>query len=365
MPDLALPDLALPDLALPDLALPDLALPDLALPLSRLTLIAGQLGVAGSVDGNGALAQFSKPTAVTADGAGNLFVADNGNHTIRKVVAATGVVTTLAGTAGMAGSADGTGAAARFNGPNSVAVDGADNLFVSDRQNNTIRKVVVATGVVTTLAGTAGMAGSNDGTGAAARFNDPHGVAVDGAGNLFVADYLNHTIRKVVVATGAVTTLAGTAGMTGSTDGTGAAARFNGVGGLAVDSSGNLYASDAFNNTIRKVVVATGVVTTLAGTAGMTGSADGTGAAARFNAPQLPALDGAGYLYVPDFQNATVRKIVLASGVVTTYVGVAGQAGAKLGPLPGGLNQPTGVTVLQSGGIAIIDLKANAVLRAN
>src|SRR5262249_39837561 len=150
------------------------------------------------------------------DGAGNVYVADGGNSTIRKVTA-TGIVTTLAGTAGMPGSADGTGAAARFFALFSVAVDDAGNVYAADSNNHNIRKGTAA-GIVTTLAGPAGAAGSQDGTGAAARFFSPAGVAVDSASNVYVADNNNFTIRKATLA-GVVTTLAGTAGMTGSANG--------------------------------------------------------------------------------------------------------------------------------------------------
>jgi hypothetical protein len=185
-------------------------------------------------------ARFRNPLGVVPDGAGNLYVADTDNDTIRKVVLATGAVTTLAGTAGSIGYADGIGAAARFNGPTGLATDGAGNLYVADTGNNTIRKVVLATGVVTTLAGNATLPGSADGTGPAARFISPRGVALDGAGNLYVADEGNHTVRVMVLATGAVTTLAGAAGMYGNMDGTGAAARFNSPFGVAADGAGNL-----------------------------------------------------------------------------------------------------------------------------
>jgi len=154
---------------------------------------------------------------------------------------------------------------------------------VAEKHNNTIRKVTPA-GVVTTLAGNANSdPGSTDGTGSAARFDVPQGVAVDSAGNVFVADTYNNTIRKVTPA-GVVTTLAGSANDAGSADGTGSAARFYYPSGVAVDSAGNVYVADAGNDTIRKVT-SEGVVTTLAGLAGSFGSADGTGSAARFNAP--------------------------------------------------------------------------------
>jgi len=236
-------------------------------------------------------------------------------------------VTTLAGTAGMAGSADGTGAAARFNNPGGVATDSTGNVYVADSDNETIRKITTA-GVVTTLAGTAGLSGSGDGMGAAARFKGPAGVAIDSAGNIYVADQFNDTLRKVTAA-GVVTTLAGTAGFSGSADGTGAAARFNNPIGVATDSTGNVYVADSGNDTIRKVTAA-GVVTTLAGTAGLSGSADGTGAAARFNFPRGVAVDSSGNVYVADTGNSLIRKLT-PNGTTTTVAGTAGMAGILLG----------------------------------
>ena len=183
-----------------------------------LVLRAG--GSGGSVDGTGADARFNNPAGVAVDGAGNVFVADEDNSIVRKITSA-GVVTTLAGTALAQGSADGAGAAASFRSPAGVAVDSAGNVFVADSNNSTIRKITSA-GVITTLAGYG--IGSDDGTGVAASFANPFAVSVDGAGNVFVADTGNHTIRKITSA-GVVTTLAGTAGAYGSADGTGAAAR--------------------------------------------------------------------------------------------------------------------------------------------
>ncbi len=194
-------------------------------------------------------------------------MADLYNHTIRKIVLATAEVTTLAGLAGSKGSTDGVGSAARFSSPAAVAADGSGNVFVADLENCTIRKIVVATREVTTLAGLAGVPGTNDGTGSMARFAYPAGVAADGSGDVFVADALNNTIRKIVVETGEVTTLAGLARSYGSTDGIGSAARFSQPTGVAWDRSGNVYVADTENNTIRKIVVATGEVSTLAGLA--------------------------------------------------------------------------------------------------
>ena len=159
-------------------------------------------------------------------------------------------VTTIAGTAGVIGSADGTAAAARFHYPFGITTDGG-NLYVADTYNNTVRKIVISTGAVTTIAGTAGTTGSADATGAAATFLSPTGITTDGT-NLFLTDYGNNTVRKIVISTGAVTTIAGTAGALGSADGTGAAATFSTPFGITTDGT-NLYVADTNNSTIRKI----------------------------------------------------------------------------------------------------------------
>ena len=315
--------------------------------------------VPGGADGTGSAAQFNSPFGAAVDSAGNVFVADYGNNTIRKVTAA-GVVTTLAGSAGEAGSADGTGSAAQFNSPFSVAVDTAGNVFVADYGNSTIRKVTAA-GVVTTLAGSAGSFGSADGTGSAAQFNGPAGVAVDSAGNVFVADNGNNTIRKVTAA-GVVTTLAGSAEDYGSADGTGSMAQFNGPAGVAVDSAGNVFVADNGNNTIRKVTAA-GVVTTLAGSAGNFGSGDGTGGAAQFNNPFSVAVDDAGNVFVADYGNNTIRKVTSA-GVVTTVGGTAGVTGAADGVgVAAQFNAPAGVAVDSAGNLYVADSSNNRITK--
>jgi sugar lactone lactonase YvrE len=319
-------------------------------PSGVVTTLAGSADQRGSADGTGAAARFNGPEGVVVDGSGNVFVADDGNNTIRKITPS-GVVTTLAGTAGSWGSADGTGAAARFNGPDGVAVDGAGNVFVADSWNNTIRKITPS-GVVTTLAGTAGSSGSADGTGAAARFNGPEGVAVDGSGNVFVADAGNSTIRKITPG-GVVTTLAGTAGSYGGADGTGAAALFNEPEGVAVDGSGNVFVADAGKSSTIRKITPSGVVTTLAGTAGLSGSADGTGAAASFSFPSGVAVDGSGNVFVAD--GNTIRKIT-PSGVVTTIVGAATRPGNSQGPLPASIVSPSGVAIDASTGKLYITL---------
>ncbi len=292
--------------------------------------LAGLAGMSGSSDNTGTSARFNDPHGITTDGT-NLFVADSGNHTIRKVVISTGEATTLAGTAGLSGSSENTGTSARFNDPHGITTDGT-NLFVADSGNHTIRKVVIATGEVTTLAGTAGLSGSADNTGTSARFNDPHGITTDGT-DLFVADSGNHTIRKVVIATGEVTTLAGAAGSLGSSDGAGPSSGFNNPSGITTDGT-NLFVADTGNHTIRKVVIATGGVTTLAGTAGSLGSSDGAGPLARFNNPSDITTDGTD-LYVADSGNHTIRrvvaKVVTALGRTTTLAGIAGSSGSADG----------------------------------
>src|SRR5882762_9201461 len=243
------------------------------------------------------------------------------------------------------GDADGVGAAARFDGLQSVASDSAGNVYVADSNNNTIRRITPA-GEVTTFAGTAGLSGSTDATGAAARFNSPRGVATDSAGNVYVADTLGYTIRKITPG-GEVTTLAGTAGAFGATDATGAAARFNSPTGVATDGAGNVYVADWLDHAIRKITPA-GVVTTFAGKAGAVGSADGTGPKARFFSPTDVAVDGAGNVYVADWGNDTIRRITPA-GAVSTLAGVPGQQQSfgtfVPGPLPGMLFGPVGIAL--------------------
>ena len=316
-----------------------------------VTTLAGWPGSAGHADGTGWNARFSGPGGVRADGNGNIFVSDSTNYTIRKVTAA-GVVTTVAGTPGTSGSTDGPVASALFNAVAGVAPDSAGNLYVADDGNYTIRKISTA-GVVSTLAGTAGMQGESDGTGAQARFYDPQNLAVDSAGNIYVADGLGEAIRKITPA-GVVTTLAGTAMTSGSADGTGTAAQFDLPTGIAVDGSGNVYVADNHNNTVRKITPA-GVVTTLAGRPGVAGSSDGSGSAAAFNGPAGVGVDNAGNVYVADSTNNTIRKIN-PSGFVITVAGAAGDADSIDG-LPGNarFDDPGDVTIDPAGVVYVAD----------
>src|ERR1039458_8130872 len=209
------------------------------------TTLAGK-SATGNADGVGDAAQFKKPAGITADSMGNLYVADTYNDTIRKITSA-GVVSTLAGFAGSSGSSDGTSSSARFNLPYGIAVDSSNNLYVADTYNDTIRKITPA-GVVSTFAGLAGNIGSQDGTNSNARFYYPMGIAVDSSNNLYVADTYNDTIRKITPA-GVVSTLTGLAGNSGSSDGTNSNALFYLPSGVAVDSANNLYAGDTYDDT--------------------------------------------------------------------------------------------------------------------
>jgi hypothetical protein len=299
-----------------------------------VTTLAGT-GSHGSANGTGTSASFNAPFGVTTDGT-NLYVADYGNHLIRKIVISTGAVTTLAGT-GSSGSANGTGTSASFNYPGGITTDGT-NLYVTDEQNHLIRKIVISTGAVTTVAGT-GSSGSANGTGTSASFHHPAGITTDGT-NLYVSDYENHLIRKIVISTGAVTTVAGT-GSQGSANGTGTSASFYKPTGITTDGT-NLYVSDLFNFLIRKIVISTGAVTTVAGT-GSQGSANGTGTSASFGGPWGITTDGTN-LYVADFVNHSIRQVVISSGVVTTVAGTGSSGSANGTGTSASFNQPVGIT---------------------
>jgi serine/threonine protein kinase, bacterial len=302
--------------------------------------------LAGGSVGTGSQVGFSSPRSVAVDKAGNVFVADAGNNMVRKITPS-GVLSNFAGS-GSPGAADGIGAAASFNYPTSVAVDSAGNVYVADGDNHKIRKISSA-GVVTTLAGS-GAIGSQEGVGIAASFNQPYGIAVDAAGNVYVADLQACLVRKIT-STGVVTTLAGS-GSQGFVDGVGTAASFNDPNGIAVDGSGNVFLADTLNHAIRKITPE-GIVSTYAGgqfkhpftypygvavdangnvyvgnTSGndvrvitpyggvnivagsqTSGDADGPGASATFYSPMELAVDASGNVYVADFHSAAVRMI--------------------------------------------------------
>ena len=315
----------------------------LELSLSKVvTRFAGTAGTSGSSNGTGTAASFQNPVGITTDGT-NLYVADARNHMIRKIVISTGVVTTVAGSTDN-GSTNGTGTAASLNQPIGITTDGT-NLYVVDGANHLIRKIVISTRVVSTVAGT-GSSGSADGTGTLASFNNPVGITTDTDGtNLYVADTDNHIIRKIVIATGVVTTFAGK-GSAGYFNSTGTNASFNTPRGITTDGT-NLYVADAQNHLIRQIVIDNGTVTTLAGKivagTGTSGSSNGTGTSASFNEPSGITTDGTN-LYVGDGENHLIRQIVISTGVVTTVAGT-GSSGSVDGTGTGAsFSQPYAVT---------------------
>jgi streptogramin lyase len=270
--------------------------------IRKLTLV-GSTWVVSTIVSN-----LSYPNGVGVDGNGVVYVADTGNNVIRKVtpMGSNWVLTTFA-----------TG----FNNPAGVAVDANFNVYVADTENSVIRKVT-SSGTVSTLAGTVGSTGTNDGTGSAARFYYPNSVAVDTNGNVYVADSSNDTIRKVTAA-GVVSTLAGSPRLTGAQDGAGRVARFNDPFGVAVDNATNVYVTDYGNDTIRRISWGgtNWTVTTLAGLAGLSGSTDATGIDARFYTPTGLAVNTYGVLYIADDQNFTVRQAVLVINPPVIVIG--------------------------------------------
>ncbi len=338
-----------------------------------VTTLAGTYGVPGSSDGVGTMATFSLPSGL-AFANGLLYLSDTENYTIRQIDVASGAVTTIAGAVGQRGDTDGPVSQALFGEPEGIALDGNGNLYISDTDNNLIRVLDMNTGMVSTVAGGGpNVSALTDGVGLAAAFDKPKAMRIDAAGNLYVADAFNTAVRKVVPATGAVSTLAtfqsvpqglavdgndvlvslqgqsgdnrivrlgadgtvstvaGSPTIAGFVDGVGTVARFNSPAGLYEDGSGNLYIADSANFALRKMTVADATVATYAGAQSI-GSSDGTGTEARFSAPQGIAADD-DMVYVADTGNDTIRAIDLATGKVTTLAGAVGQTGHADGPL--------------------------------
>lgn len=372
-----------------------------------VSTLAGLAGNSGTNDGTGAGARFNSPYDVAVGGDGTVYVADANNHVIR-AISPTGVVSTLAGLAGTPGKVNGAGSAARFNSPRGIVVDSSNNVYVADTSNDAIRKITPA-GVVSTFAGTLGSPGTNDATGTSAGFNLPIGLTMDGAGNLYVADFSNKAIRKIttnaVVSTlagapgstnlvdgtngtfggpfgitmigtnelyvtdesaetirevtldGVVTTIAGTISQSGYTNAVGTNALFNGPGGIVVDSQTNLFVCDSGNNNIREIAPDS-AVTLFAGTpdGGPAANDDGVGNAARFSFPAAVAVDSFTNVYVSDHGNNSIRKIT-PDGVVTTLAGLSGSAGTNFDGTGTGarFNNPVGITVSSSGNLFVAD----------
>ena len=325
-------------------------------PAGVVSTFAGLAGSTGSADGAGSVARFNRPAGIAIDAAGTIFVSDGGNHTVRRITPA-GVVSTFAGAAQTPGATDGTAGAARFRNPTGIAVDADGNIYVSDTGNRTVRKITNAA-VVSTLAGAAGIAGNTDGAGSNARFNSINGLTVDGGGNVYVVDTLSHVVRKITPA-GVVSTFAGQAGTEGTTNAVGSAARFNTPFGIAADGSGTIYVADTVNETIRRITP-DGTVSVFAGSA-IGGSTNGTGASARFFRPQGIAVDGGGNIYVADTFNHTIRKLTSAA-VSSTVAGPGGNFGSADGTGPNAqFNRPRGIGIDRQGNLYVAESFNNTV----
>jgi sugar lactone lactonase YvrE len=318
--------------------------------------VTGTTGVTGGSgttvsDTSSSALLFSSPSDVAIDASGNLYVADYGNNMIRKITPG-GALSVLAGNGG-AGAVDGTGTAATFNGPTGIAVDASGNVYVADYHNNLVRKITPS-GVVTTLAGT--VANPADTTSSVLSvFSGPSGVAVDVSGNVYVADSGDNQI-KLVSPSGTVTTLAGS-GNAGSGDGAGSAATFYNPTGVALDASNNLYVADFLNNRIRKVSPA-GVVSTLAGDTA--GYADGPDTASSFYYPNSLTVDASGNVYVTDEVNNRIRMIS-PQGTVSTIAG-SGAAGSLNGQgTNASFNGPDGIAIDASGNLYVADADNNLI----
>lgn len=306
----------------------------------------GAGGNTGSTDST-ATSLFSSPADVAVDAAGNLYVADYWNNQIRKITPA-GIVSILAGT-GNLGAINGLGKLASFNGPSGVAVDGNGNVYVADSGNNLIRKIA-PDGTVSTLAGTVVAPDTSNTVTSRPLFSGPSGVAVDASGNVYVADAGNNRVCMITPA-GVTSTLAGN-GNAGFNNGAGSSATFNNPTGVALDASGNVYVADLLNNMIRKITP-DGTTSVLAGD-GEIGSKDGLDTAARFYFPTSLTVDASGNIYVTDAVNNLIREVTPA-GLVSTLAG-SGKADSENGiGTAASFNDPTGITIDGSGNLYVAD----------
>ena len=320
--------------------------------------------------GDATLAQIYNPFGMAVDSDGNLFITDYTNNRIRKVTAG-GIITTVAGGGSGGYGEGGLATAAELNGPNDVAVDAAGNLYIADAGNNRIRKVDHITRNITTIAGTGASSFGGDGFAATlATLNYPDSVSLDSAGNLYIADYYNHRIRKVTAATGIITTVAGSGSQGNTGDGLAAtAATLNRPLDAIVDSAGNIYIADFGNNRVRKVTAGSGIITAFAGSnaTGFTGDGDvATGATFGGQVGYL-ALDGDGNLYIPDYDNNRIRKITASTGIITTVAGIGSRAssGDNGAATAAELNGPWAIEFNTAGDLFIAEYDGNTIRKVS
>ena len=293
---------------------------------------------------------------------GDIYYADVSNNRVQKLTVSTSIITTIVGTGVSGYNADGIRATtAWLSRPYDVALDGSGNVYVADTENNRIRKVTVITGIITTIAGAGGTGeySGDDGAATSARLNDPSGIALDGSGNVYTADYSNHRVRRVTVSTGIITTIAGTGTSGYNADNIVAtsAQLYNPIS-LALDGSGNVYIGDYSNFRIRKVTASTGNITTIAGTGQKGYNGDNIVATnAYLTGTRGVTLDGAGNVYIADTQNNRVRKVTASTGIITTIAGtgVGGYNGDNIVATGAQLRYPSGVAVDGSDNVYITD----------
>ena len=324
-----------------------------------ITTIAGNGTIGSSGDGGLATnANLFGPYSVALDGLGNYYIADSYNNRIRKVDA-TGIITTIAGNDTGGYNGDNIPAvSALIKHPAGIACDASGNVYFGDSQNNRVRKINTSTGIITTIAGNGVMGYNGDGIAAdTAELNNPYGVTVDDAGNIYITDCQNHRIRKINPA-GIISTIAGT-GIVGNNGDNGPAdsAEINIPYGIVTDNSGNVYFSDYYSGVIRKVATS-GIITTIAGlgTTSLLGD-NGPADSARFNDPGGIAIDGSGNIYVADGLNQRIRKITMATGIITTVAGdgTEGYNEDNVLATNAKLADPTGIAVDATGNIYIAD----------
>jgi trimeric autotransporter adhesin len=333
-----------------------------------INTVAGN-GTAGfSGDGGAATsAELDQPRDVAVDAAGNIYLADDWNSRIRKVTASTGKISTVAGNGTRGYSGDGGAAtSAELNFPSAVAVDTGGNIYIVDYSNDRIRKVTASTSKISTVAGNGTEGYSGDGGAAtSAELTWPEGVAVDTAGNIYIADCGNNRIRKVTASTGIISTVAGngTRGYSGD-GGAATSAKLYCPYGMAVDTSGNIYIADTYNSVIRKVTASTGDISTVAGTGTAGYSGDGGAAtSAELNGPVAVAMDAAGNIYIADISNERIRKVTASTGDISTVAGTgaAGYSGDGGAATSAKIYNPYGVAVDTANNIYIADKFNNRV----
>ncbi len=325
----------------------------------------------GGFSGDGGLAtnaRLSTPSSVAFDASGNLFIADRGNNRIRKVISGTGIISTTAGSGFNLGDG-GLATAANLYSPTCVTFDASGNVYIADYWHHRIRKVTTSTGIISTVAGNGNQGfGGDGGLATAANLNFPTGVALDSTGNLYIADQ-NNRIRKVNPVMGIITTIAGNGFTT-----------FGGDGGIAtiaslylpydaaIDSIGNLYISDFGNNRIRKVSAGTNIITTIAGDGNNAYGGDGGAAtAASLNGPKGMAIDGLGNIYFADESNHRIRKVIASTGIITTVAGNGTtNSGGDGGPATSAnLEYPCDVALDASGNLFIAFKQTSSIRKVN